>query len=87
MKSDPIAEAKARHIKIPTKRTLSRYGLTEEIWCAILRSQDWKCPICGKESVWWNIDHHHVPGWEKMPLDRDWETISLQSIHTKTESA
>ena len=61
-------EAERRGIRIPLPRTLSKYGMTASDWLAIMHRQDWKCPICTMSNTInvWNIDHQHVPGWNKM---------------------
>lgn len=55
----------------PSTRTLARYGLTRANWLAMLARQKWRCPICLRRVVSWNIDHEHIPGWKAMrPRDR-----------------
>ena len=60
-------EALALGIKAPSQRALDNYGLTADEWLALLKEQDWKCPICEKTERLWNTDHDHAPGWKKMP--------------------
>lgn len=61
-----LKEAQERHIKIPTRRTLAIYGLSDREWLILLHKQRWGCGICGKENALWNIDHQHVHGWKRM---------------------
>lgn len=49
------------------KRTLRRYGLTEQDWDRLLAQQRGKCAVCrtaqpGLRRESWNIDHDHVTG-------------------------
>ena len=71
-------EAFQRGITPPAAQTLKTYGMSADEWIALLKAQDWKCPICmqgndrpktGKQALW-NTDHEHVPGWAKMPPER-----------------
>ena len=71
-------EAFQRGITPPAAQTLRTYGLTQDDWLALLKGQDWKCPICmqgndrpktGKQALW-NTDHEHVPGWVKMAPEK-----------------
>lgn len=50
---------------MPTKQTLNKYGLTEQDYNDILRSQGGVCPICYKVPTC--IDHFHVPGYNELP--------------------
>lgn len=56
-------------IKVPSKTTLDRYGLSETEWQAICDRQEGRCFICEKEPTTGRlcIDHEHVKGWKKMP--------------------
>src|SRR6267142_5814090 len=48
-----------------TRQTLlKRYGLTEAIYTAMVKSQNDKCAICGDPRIdkHWNIDHDHLTG-------------------------
>lgn len=60
-------EAFNQGVTPPAQRTLDTYGLTQDEWIAILKAQDWKCPICLKTRCKWNTDHEHVPKWRHMP--------------------
>jgi len=60
-------EAFQQGVTPPAQRTLDTYGLTQDEWIAILKAQDWKCPICLKKNCKWNTDHDHVPKWRHMP--------------------
>jgi len=62
-------EAADRHVVVPTKRTLDRYGLTDAEWLQLLAGQGWCCAVCKKTGQKWNTDHEHVPGWAKLPPD------------------
>jgi Recombination endonuclease VII len=59
-------------IKVPSKATLAKYGLTAAEWGAILEGQGGVCPICEKVPGTGRIvtDHEHAPGWKKMPPAR-----------------
>lgn len=59
-------------VRVPTKVTLSKYGLTEESWQKILNRQQSVCGACGNlpPSARLAIDHEHVKGWKKMPPER-----------------
>lgn len=61
-----LKHAKERDIKVPTKRTLTIYGLTDRDWLSLFHKQDWKCGVCGTEKAHWNTDHQHVPGFKRM---------------------
>lgn len=54
---------------MPSKYTLSRYGLSLEEWQAILDRQGGVCPICGKipSTGRWVVDHEHVKNWKNLP--------------------
>jgi hypothetical protein len=58
--------------KIPSKKTLDKYGLSEEEWEVIFHSQGDKCPICGNESKTgrYVTDHFHIKGWRNMPPEQ-----------------
>jgi transcription elongation factor Elf1 len=58
--------------KIPSKKTLDKYGLSEEEWISILEKQNFRCPICEKEpsSGIFRTDHYHVPKWKSMPPEQ-----------------
>lgn len=51
---------------IPTKTTLSKYGLTLSEWENLLISQGGKCAICKKEAKIFHIDHEHIRGWKSL---------------------
>lgn len=55
-------------VRVPTKGTLRRYGLTVEQWIEILSSQGNVCAICRKvpPSGIWVTDHDHVPKFKRM---------------------
>jgi len=59
------------NIKIPSKVTLQKYGLTTEEFESIWLRQDSKCPICLKVPTTGrtNIDHEHVKGFKKLPFE------------------
>jgi|SRR5690349_19488943 len=56
-------------IKIPTQKTLDKYGLSEEEWLEILHRQGDVCAICGIQPSTGRFytDHEHVKGWKHMP--------------------
>lgn len=59
-------------MKIPTKATLKKYGLSEQEWKIQWLLQGERCPICrrsGDETVF-VIDHEHRAGWKKMPPEK-----------------
>lgn len=64
------AEAKKRGVVPPLATTLERYGLTQLEWIALLKAQDWKCPICLRRDAKWNTDHDHVPKWKTMAAEQ-----------------
>lgn len=57
---------------VPTLATLKKYGLSEEDWRAILREQDYVCPVCTNVPSTGRgvIDHEHVKGWKNMPPEK-----------------
>lgn len=59
-------------ILVPTKATLTKYGLDEQQWLTILRDQGWVCPICHKvpSTGRFVVDHFHVRGYKKLPADQ-----------------
>lgn len=54
-------------IKVPTKATLDKYGLTEAEWWAYI--PDGVCVICERppRTGRFVVDHKHVPGWKLLP--------------------
>lgn len=56
-------------VRVPAKNTLKKYGLTEEEWVEILKSQGGVCAICKQEPKTGRMvtDHFHVKNWKKMP--------------------
>lgn len=61
-------DAARRGIRPPGPGTLRRYGLSAEEWLALLRGQDWRCPICRRgSSVRFVTDHDHVPRFKYLP--------------------
>ena len=60
-------------VRVPTRPTLKRYGLTEQDWRDMLAEQGFACGVCHKvpASGTLHIDHDHVRGWRKMvPAER-----------------
>lgn len=56
-------------IRPPKPATLRKYGLTESQWYAILREQDYKCPICEREfteKLRPVCDHYHSKIYNKV---------------------
>jgi hypothetical protein len=64
-------------MRIPTKATLDKYGLTEELWIEWYKSNDGKCHVCDnpfedekKDRISY-VDHEHVKNYKKMsPEDK-----------------
>jgi len=58
-------------VKVPSKATLTKYGLTEEEWLAILERQGGVCPICKKIPTTGRfvVDHEHVQNYKKLPRE------------------
>ena len=55
-------------IRMPSKTTLKKYGLTGQDYLLILKEQKYCCPICGNPlTKRTNIDHFHVRNWKKLP--------------------
>lgn len=56
-------------VRVPTEKTLRRYGLTSRDWLVILKRQGGVCFVCSKvpPSGRLNTDHEHVKGWKKLP--------------------
>jgi hypothetical protein len=56
-------------MRVPSKTTLRKYGLSEQEWTDILHSQGDVCAICKKvpTSGRFVTDHYHVRGFKKMP--------------------
>ncbi len=56
-------------IKVPSKTTLKKYGITEAEWLEMLASQGNVCQICKKEPTTGRfvVDHFHAKGWKKKP--------------------
>ncbi|MGN6173164.1 MAG: endonuclease VII domain-containing protein [Streptosporangiaceae bacterium] len=60
-RSSESAQARER------RRTLRKYGITEQTWDHLLARQDGRCAICrtdtpGRRGESWHIDHDHVTG-------------------------
>lgn len=53
---------------MPTKQTLSKYGLSLEEWDDLFLKYNGACHVCKKvpSSGRLNIDHFHVKGWKNM---------------------
>jgi hypothetical protein len=56
-------------VRVPTKGTLAKYGLTADEWVAILDAQGGLCPVCLRvpPSGVMATDHFHERGWKKKP--------------------
>lgn len=55
-------------MKVPTKSTLKKYGLSEQDYLDIVERQGNVCPICKLPmDKTTNIDHWHVKDWKKFP--------------------
>ncbi len=59
-------------VKVPSKTTLNKYGLTAEEWLAILERQDGVCPVCKQVPTTGRMvtDHEHVKKWRQMPPEQ-----------------
>lgn len=59
-------------IKVPSAKTLKKYGLDAESWLAILDAQGWACAICKMvpRTGRLNTDHFHVKRWKKLPAEK-----------------
>ena len=57
---------------MPSRATMSKYGLTVDLWKEIAERQGYVCAVCKKvpESGRLHIEHHHVKGWKKMPPEQ-----------------
>lgn len=58
-----------RGVRIPTRATLAKYGLSLPAWKRLVRLQDGLCGVCRTIplSGVLHIDHEHVPGWKRLP--------------------
>lgn len=63
-------------VRLPTKGTLDRYGLTLDEWLGYLgvtkeTKDEAKCPVCDNRppSGRFVTDHEHVRGWKDMARD------------------
>ena len=58
-------------VRIPTLRTLAKYGLTMKDYERIMRRQKWACAVCGNvpASGILHIDHEHRRGFSKLSPD------------------
>lgn len=56
-------------IRIPSKRTLDKYGLDELAYKRLLEEQGRRCPICKKTptSGLFRVDHYHHPRYKYLP--------------------
>lgn len=63
---------KAALIHVPSKATLTKYGLDARAWLDILEAQGCVCAICRKvpKTGRFNIDHSHAKGWKKMKPEK-----------------
>lgn len=57
-------------MKLPTRATLKKYGLTEQEFLEMWDAQGRACPICGQDKDTIVIDHEHVPNWRKMKPEK-----------------
>lgn len=66
-----------QRIKLPTKGTLNRYGLTLAEWKAILAGQNGVCAVCKRvpPSLRFCVDHVHLKGWKKMSKEERRKTV------------
>jgi hypothetical protein len=64
-RKDPRSSESAKATE--RRRTLRRYGITEQVWDHMLARQGGKCAVCrtdtpGGRGETWHIDHDHVTG-------------------------
>jgi hypothetical protein len=60
-------------MKIPSEKTLKKYGLNDLEYAKMFNDQDGACFICGKapkDGRTLNVDHVHVRGFKKMFPDQ-----------------
>ena len=61
----PKIDSQMADVRVPTKATLAKYGLTRRDWLLICERQSWECPICrepfGERAL--AVDHAHVAGF------------------------
>ncbi len=58
--------------KVPSDKTLAKYGLSFAKWDRIATAQNDVCAVCKKlpNSGRLVIDHEHAPKWSKMPPEK-----------------
>jgi len=56
-------------IKVPSPKTLAKYGLDQAGWLEILARQGGVCAVCKRVPASGRLctDHEHVRGYKKMP--------------------
>lgn len=61
-----------RGLRVPSPATLTKHGLTPELWLRLAEAQDFECFICTKtpRSGILHIDHQHVPRYYKKPPEK-----------------
>lgn len=59
-------------VRLPTKATLKRYGLSLEEWAGLLERQGDVCYVCRAvpDSGRLCVDHFHVAKWKRMPPEK-----------------
>jgi len=61
-------------MKLPTKTTLKKYGLTEQDYIDMYNEYDGACHVCLEKSKnatrALHIEHQHVKGWKQMPPEQ-----------------
>lgn len=59
-------------IRVPSKATLKKYGLSLKEWRSIVQRQGGRCGACGRVpgSGRLVIDHEHVRGYRKLPPEK-----------------
>lgn len=68
-----LSNLSTNKIRLPTKATLRKYGLSQDDFVHLWERQQGQCPICHRlfdEKVRAVIDHLHAPRWKKMPPDK-----------------
>lgn len=54
-------------VRMPARKTLDKYGLSEPDWLALCARARGVCEICQGKTKRLVIDHEHVKGWKHMP--------------------
>ena len=62
-------------MRVPSKATLRKYGLTVGEWMTLYNKHGGRCHICKREQSpeakrAFHTDHEHISGWSKMPPEQ-----------------